>query len=82
MEVYTVTSATSSSPTTPNGTIVASKRAAILTNSGWSGQNSLYSSPCSHLNTHLNNNIRVGLFFSFYFILLYILRFNYLISDG
>lgn len=40
-----LTSAISSSPMTPNGTIVAPNLAAILTNSGWSGQNNLYISP-------------------------------------
>lgn len=40
-----LTSQISSSPITPKGTIVAPNFAAILINSGFSGQNSLYSSP-------------------------------------
>ena len=36
----------SSSPTTPNGMILAPNLDATLTNSGCSGQNNLYSSPC------------------------------------
>ena len=48
---HKLTSATSSSPTAPNGTIVAPNRAAILTNSCWSGQNNLYSSPQQYKST-------------------------------
>ena len=48
---HKLTSPTSSSPTAPNGTIVAPNRAAILTNSCWSGQNNLYSSPQQYKST-------------------------------
>lgn len=41
----TLTWPRSSSPTAPNGTILAPNLAAILTNSDCSGQNNLYSSP-------------------------------------